>query len=107
MLSVATIYATERKTSQGILLDFVRQQATGDRQRFCSWYTEDGLTPPMCALLVRHKDMAHLLVSKGASLSLTSSSKAHAAALLFGMPYELDSPPCSIASMFECIKELG
>jgi ankyrin repeat protein len=61
----------------------------------------------MCALLVRHKDMARLLVSKGASLSLTSSSKAHAAALLFNMPYELDSPPCSIASTFECIKELG
>lgn len=71
------------------------------------WYTEDGLTPLMCALSVRHKDMARLLVSKGASLSLPSASKAHAVALLFGMPYELDSPPCSIASMFECIKELG
>ena len=71
------------------------------------WHTGDGLTPLTCALLVRHKDIARLLVSKGASLSLPSASRAHAVACLFGMPYELDSPPCSIASMFACIKELG
>jgi ankyrin repeat protein len=72
-----------------------------------NWHTGDGLTPLTCALLVRHKDIARLLVSKGASLSLPSASRAHAVACLFGMPYELDSPPCSIASMFACIKELG
>jgi ankyrin repeat protein len=72
-----------------------------------SWHTGDGLTPLMCALLIRDKDMARLLVSRGAGLSLPSASRAHAVALLFGMPYELDTPPCSIASMFECIKELG
>jgi ankyrin repeat protein len=71
------------------------------------WHTGDGLTPLTCALLIRHKDIARLLVSKGASLSLPSASRAHAVACLFGMPYELDSPPCSIASMFACIKKLG
>jgi hypothetical protein len=33
-LSVATFYTTGRKTAQPILLDFVRQQATSDQQRF-------------------------------------------------------------------------
>lgn len=33
LLSVATFYTTERKNSQSILTDFVRQQATGDEQR--------------------------------------------------------------------------
>ena len=85
----------------------VNLKATFGSTNVPGWYTEDGLTPLMCALLVRHKDMVRLLVSKGASLSLPSASKSHAVALLFGMPYDLDSAPCSTAGMFQCIKELG
>jgi ankyrin repeat protein len=85
----------------------VNAEATFGSADAPGWHTGDGLTPLTCALLVRHKDIARLLVSKGASLSLPSASRAHAVACLFGMPYELDSPPCSIASMFECIKQLG
>jgi ankyrin repeat protein len=85
----------------------VNANAAFDSANVPGWFTEDNLTPLMCALSIRHKGMARLLGSKGASLSLPSSSKAHAVALLFGMPYELDSPPCSIASMSECIEQLG
>jgi ankyrin repeat protein len=51
--------------------------------------------------------MCNHLVSKGASLTGPGfTAKTHAVALLSGMPYKVGRPT-SIASMFECVTQLG
>jgi ankyrin repeat protein len=70
-----------------------------------NWYPSSGLTPLICALIVKHEHMIRLSVSKGASLALATTNEGFAHVLLSTAPYELGDPSTT-GSIFKCMRHL-